>query len=82
MAESPNPVEVQPDPRAVHLVDVIAKAAELPELVRQSTEYAAALGIAPLVLPGHDHFTILEELARPDGALCNALGSLAGGVLA
>ena len=61
---------------------VAAGAAELPELVRQSTEYAAALGIAPLVLPGHDHFTILEELARPDGALCNALGSLAGGVLA
>jgi len=61
---------------------VAVGAAELPELVRQSGDYAAALGIAPLVLPGHDHFTILEELAKPDGALCNALGSLARGALA
>jgi acetyl esterase/lipase len=47
---------------------------ELPELVRQSEAYAAARTQAGLpsrltALAGHDHFTILEELARPDGAL-------------
>ena len=49
--------------------------AELPELVRQSREFAAALVAAGrpsqlLLLPGDNHFSILEQLARPDGALC------------
>ncbi|MEO8225245.1 MAG: alpha/beta hydrolase [Gammaproteobacteria bacterium] len=49
--------------------------AELPELVRQSQEYAAALQAAGrpvrlLLLPGDTHFSITEQLARPDGALC------------
>ena len=61
---------------------VAVGASELPELVRQSGEYAAALGarglpVQPLLLAGHDHFSILEELARPKGALCNALVELA-----
>jgi acetyl esterase/lipase len=56
---------------------VAAGAAELPELVRQSTEYAAALRLRPLLLEGHDHFSILEELAHPEGALCHALAELA-----
>jgi arylformamidase len=48
--------------------------AELPELVRQSEDFAAARTRAGLpgrsvALAGHNHFTILEELARPDGAL-------------
>ena len=56
-------------------------AAELPELQRQSRDYAAArktagLGTALLPLAGHDHFSILEELARPDGALTQALTQL------
>ena len=47
---------------------------ELPELVRQSEAFAAAWGRAGLpgrsvALAGRNHFTILEELARPDGAL-------------
>jgi acetyl esterase/lipase len=47
---------------------------ELPELCRQSEEYAAARARAGLPgrlvpLAGHNHFTILEELARPEGAL-------------
>lgn len=47
---------------------------ELPELQRQSTAYAAAREQAGLpgrltCLRGHNHFTILEELARSDGAL-------------
>jgi arylformamidase len=60
---------------------VAVGASELPELVRQSGEYAAALGardlrVKPLLLAGHDHFSILEELARPKGALCNELAGL------
>jgi acetyl esterase/lipase len=43
---------------------------ELPELCRQSEEYAKKVPQAKLLaLPNHDHFTILEELASPDGSL-------------
>jgi acetyl esterase/lipase len=58
-------------------VVVAAGAAELPELVRQSTDYAAALRVRPLLLANHDHFSILEELANPEGALCRALAEMA-----
>jgi arylformamidase len=51
---------------------------ELPELQRQSVEYAQAW--AEQGLPGHllpidgaNHFTILEQLANPKGALTRAL---------
>lgn len=55
---------------------------ELPELIRQSQEYWAAwqrngLPGQYLPLPGHDHFSILEELARPSGRLFAALQGLA-----
>ena len=55
---------------------------ELPELVRQSADYWAAWQRAGLPgrylpLPGHEHFSILEELARPNGALLAALVELA-----
>lgn len=54
---------------------VAVGAAELPELIRQSEEFAAALGAAGrpsklLRLPGDNHFSILERLAHPDGTLC------------
>jgi arylformamidase len=57
---------------------------ELPELIRQSKEYAEAWikkGLPGRYLPveKHDHFSILEELARPDGKLFAALKELAGG---
>jgi arylformamidase len=58
-------------------IAVAVGAAELPELVRQSTEYAAALGVQLLALAGHDHFSVLDELAHPEGALCRALMALA-----
>jgi hypothetical protein len=50
--------------------------AELTELVRQSTEYAAFLAgkqrkARELIVPGDDHFTILERLARADGVFTN-----------
>lgn len=61
---------------------VTVGAAELPELYRQSEEYAAALDAmdAPvqwLPLEGHEHFSILSEIERPDGLLCEALVRLA-----
>jgi arylformamidase len=65
---------------------------ELPELQRQSRDHAvrpmldgvprakALISLKPL--SGHDHFSILEEMARADGALCAeavALGNQALG---
>jgi acetyl esterase/lipase len=55
---------------------------ELPELVRQSEEYAAAwtkkgLRGRYLPVPTHDHFSILEELAQPKGAILAALKEMA-----
>lgn len=51
---------------------------ELAELQRQSTSFHAAAGspgaaVALHVLPGHHHYSILDELARPDGALVGEL---------
>jgi acetyl esterase/lipase len=56
---------------------------ELPELIRQSEEYAAAwtkkgLRGRYLPVPKHDHFSILEELAQPKGAILAALKEMAG----
>ena len=55
---------------------------ELPELCRQSIDYAQAWaerGLAGHLLPidGANHFTILEALARPEGALIQALLAMA-----
>ena len=55
---------------------------ELPELIRQSQEFATAwqkrgLPGQYLPLPGHDHFSILDELAQPEGKLVAALTTLA-----
>ncbi len=57
--------------------------AELPELKWQSTDYADAargrgLPVALTVLPGHHHFSILDELRRPEGAITRALVELSG----
>jgi len=55
--------------------------AELPELRRQSEAYAHAasargLPVSLTVLPGHHHFSILDELSHPNGALTRALRDL------
>lgn len=63
MAESPNPVEVQPDPRAVHLVDVIAKAAELPELGPEES--------------GQSHGAIQARRTTREGTQSNAVNTQA-----
>jgi arylformamidase len=57
---------------------------ELPELCRQSTAYAQAWserGLPGHLLPvaGADHFTILQALADPHGALTRALLGMIGG---
>ena len=54
---------------------------ELPELKRQAATFAAAaqargLPVGLTELPGHHHFSILDELARPDGALTRMLVDL------
>jgi arylformamidase len=68
-------------PRAASLV-VTVGLGELPELIRQSDEFAAAWrkrGLPGEYMPlaGHDHFSILDELARPEGKLVAALKTLA-----
>jgi hypothetical protein len=57
---------------------------ELPELCRQSIDYARAWldrRLAGHLLPveGANHFTILESLARPDGALARAFAKMVAG---
>jgi arylformamidase len=54
---------------------------ELPELRRQSQEYFDALTARSLpatlsFVPGQNHFSMMEELARPDGALTQGLREL------
>ena len=62
---------------------LVVGGAELPELRRQSEEYFQALHARGLratltQLPGQNHFSIMEELARPDGGLTRALLELIG----
>ena len=69
-------------PAAAAPLVVAVGADELPELVRQSEEYAAAwtargLPGRYLLVPAHDHFSILEELANPHGAILAALQEMA-----
>ena len=42
---------------------------ELPELCRQSEDYAKLLKARATAVPRRNHFTVLEELASPHGAL-------------
>jgi acetyl esterase/lipase len=52
---------------------------ELSELQRQSVDYAKATpNIELRVLAGHNHFTILEELASPNGALTGRVRTFLG----
>jgi arylformamidase len=69
-------------PRSASPLVVTVGLGELPELVRQSQEYAAAwqargLRGRYLPVPKHDHFSILEELAQPKGAILEALREMA-----
>ena len=62
-------------------LELFAGGAELPELKRQSQAYAAAaqgrgLPVNLTMLPGHHHFSILDELQSPDGALTKAIAQM------
>ncbi|GEL43248.1 hypothetical protein MEX01_38390 [Methylorubrum extorquens] len=64
-------------------VSVIYGGAELPELRRQSEDYHAArraLGLAGdlHVVPGADHFRVLDALIAPDGPIAREGARLAG----
>jgi acetyl esterase/lipase len=79
-AQRNSPIHHLPSRAAPLLVTV--GLGELPELIRQSEEYWQAWskrGLPGRYLPidKHDHFSILEELARPDGRLLAALKELA-----
>ena len=61
---------------------VAVGAAELPELLRQSREYAAFLraqgrDTTLIETAGDEHFSVLEALARPEGVLLKAVLALA-----
>ncbi|KVN43124.1 esterase [Burkholderia territorii] len=61
---------------------VAVGAAELPELVRHAHEYADACEaagerIARAWLPGMQHFTVLDDLAKPDSTMLAALQAIA-----
>lgn len=82
-----DPAETQRNSPLAHIpatappLVVAVGGAELPELRRQSADYHAACvahGLASrlLVLDGHDHFSVLEELAQPEGKLTAALVEL------
>lgn len=43
---------------------------ESPEFARQSADYAAALGVTGLCVPGLNHFEVIRTLAEPESRLC------------
>jgi len=76
-----SPTRLAPASRAPLVVAV--GSAESDEYHRQSAEFAHAwrahgVPVDLRVLPGHDHFTIVEELAHADGALVRAAAELLG----
>ena len=78
-AEAMSPIRHLPSRSGPLVVAVGGR--ELPELQRQSRDYAAAresagLPTCLLPLPEHDHFTVLDELMRPDGVLAASLAGL------
>jgi arylformamidase len=68
-------------PKTAGPIFVTVGGGELSELQRQSVEYFAAWRAAGLPgefvpLPGHDHFSVIDELANPEGILAQALARL------
>jgi acetyl esterase/lipase len=83
-AEAARHSTIQHLPKQAGPLVVTVGADELPELVRQSDDYAKAwiasgLKGKHLPLAGHDHFSILDELAHPEGQLTKALRGLIAG---
>jgi arylformamidase len=83
MAEAERNTPVRHLPATASELVVAYGTRELPELRRQSIEYARAWterGLPGRLLPVHgaDHFTILDALARPEGVLTRALLAMLG----
>lgn len=55
--------------RAEKPLSIAYGADELPEMCRQSEDYAKLLTTKATAVPGRNHFTVLEDLASPHGAL-------------
>jgi arylformamidase len=77
--ESLSPIRNLPDHSPP--IRLFVGADELPELRRQSQDYAEVanqrgLPVTVTALPGHHHFSIVNEFAKPDGALTAALVDL------
>jgi len=75
-----SPLNVLPD--RIPPLHLFVGGAELPELQRQSSIYADAararrLSVDLTVLPGLHHFSIMNELSSPDGAITQALVKMA-----
>lgn len=78
-----SPLRILPDrmPESMCPLHMFVGDEELPELKRQSIAYSDAarehgLAVELTVLPGHHHFSILDELRAPDGAISRALCEL------
>ena len=83
VAESARNSPLQHIPAVARPLIVTVGSNELPELIRQSKDYSEAwqkAGHAGQYLPlaGHDHFSILEELASPSGLLLSELKRMVG----
>src|SRR5262245_48449151 len=80
-ARAASPLLWPPPPEGRTLVAAVG-GNESSEFLRQSREIAQAWALAGLkteylVLPGTDHFTVVDELAKPTGALFDAVATLA-----
>jgi arylformamidase len=78
-AQRNSPMLVQ-SPRQVPLA-VVVGGAELPLMVQQSADYAQALArqgwpVQFREIPGADHFSVLDEMERSDGAIVAILRDL------
>jgi arylformamidase len=72
-------------PRSMPPLRVFVGGSETSELVRQSTTYAEAarergLPVTLTVMPGLNHFTIIEEISKPTGAITRALVEMVAAV--
>jgi acetyl esterase/lipase len=68
-------------PLSARPLTIVYGTGELPELQRQSEQFGDArrnLAGKVLPLPEHNHFTILNELAAPDGAITRQVCAIAG----
>jgi arylformamidase len=64
-------------PRPGGALHVAVGAEESAEFLRQSRDFAAAWGGTFEALPGLNHFTVLDALAGPDGALARRAAAMA-----